>query len=131
MRPMDATTPQLPSAAHAAEEAGPGSVHLDGLLAAVAPFDVRSSTDVGADGTPQFAFWLADGLVHGTGPTEADAREDFLDALEEYAEDWHARLSEAPNHAHNRMRALRVSALVADRTRLAEAVFPTKPPGAA
>lgn len=36
--------------------------------------------------------------VHGDGATFDDAIEDFLDALREYADDWNARLLNAPNH---------------------------------
>jgi len=36
--------------------------------------------------------------VHGDGPTFEEAIDDLLDALREYADDWNARLLDAPNH---------------------------------
>ena len=36
--------------------------------------------------------------VHGDGPTFEEAVEDLLEALREYADDWNARLLDAPNH---------------------------------
>ena len=36
--------------------------------------------------------------VHGDGPTFDEAVQDLLEALREYADDWNARLLNAPNH---------------------------------
>lgn len=36
--------------------------------------------------------------VHGDGPTFEDAVDDLIEALREYADDWNARLLNAPNH---------------------------------
>ncbi|MGH8828716.1 MAG: prevent-host-death protein [Jiangellaceae bacterium] len=40
--------------------------------------------------------------AHGDGDTFADAIDDLILALREYAEDWNARLYRAPNHRSNR-----------------------------
>jgi len=40
--------------------------------------------------------------VHGDGVTFAEAIDDLALALREYAEDWNARLYQAPNHRGNR-----------------------------
>lgn len=91
---------------------------LEELLSTRAPFNVLSSvTD------DQIAFWLEDGLVHATGATFDEAAAAFLDALVEYAEDWFDGLGSAPNHAHNRLLALRVSLHAGDREAFEVAVF--------
>lgn len=36
--------------------------------------------------------------VHGDGPTFEEAVDDLIEALREYADDWNARLLNAPNH---------------------------------
>jgi len=88
------------------------------LLAEQAPFDVVSSVT-----EDQVAFWLADGLVHGVGSNLAEATDDFLDALVDYAQSWFEDLRNAPNHAHNRLLVLRVALHAGDREELERVVF--------
>lgn len=76
---------------------------LEDLLAERAPIEVVSS--VTGD---QVAFWLADGLVH---------------ALVDYVQCWFDDLRDAPNHAHNRLLALRVALHCGDRDELRRVVF--------
>ena len=87
-------------------------------LAEQAPFDVVSSVT-----EDQVAFWLADGLVHGVGSNLAEATDDFLDALVDYAQSWFEDLRNAPNHAHNRLLVLRVVLHAGDREELERVVF--------
>jgi len=45
---------------------------------------------------------VAPGLpVHGDGPTFDEAMDDLLEGLRDYADDWNARLLDAPNHRNN------------------------------
>ena len=91
---------------------------LEELLAEQAPFEILSSiTD------EQVAFWLADGLVHGVGGDLRAATDDFLDALVDYASSWFQDLRSAPNHAHNRLLALRIALHAGDRDELERVVF--------
>lgn len=91
---------------------------LEELLAERAPFEVVSSvTD------DQVAFWLVDGLVHAVGDDLQAATDAFLDALIDYAQSWFEDLRDAPNHAHNRLLAVRIALHAGDRDELERAVF--------
>lgn len=54
---------------------------------------------------PEGGGWVAlvpDVPVHGDADTFAEAIDDLIDALRDYAEDWNDRLHTAPNHAAHR-----------------------------
>jgi hypothetical protein len=44
---------------------------------------------------------IADSPIAADGDDAADAIDELIDAMREYAEDWSARLRLAPNHEHN------------------------------
>jgi hypothetical protein len=72
-----------------------GADDLVDLLDATHAFTTRSSR--GEDG--QVAIWLEELAIYGRGSDIDEAREDLLDELEVYVEEWEQRLHHAPDHA--------------------------------
>jgi len=93
-----------------AQTSVPVTIRRDGYLTAVIGADrlrelllrsVPAKVRVGADddGT---VYAVMDGRpLAGSGASVAEALADLVDALREYADDWHDRLRFAPNHADN------------------------------
>ncbi|MHB8318890.1 MAG: prevent-host-death protein [Acidimicrobiales bacterium] len=91
---------------------------LDDALARSHPFDVQVSIGKG-----RVSMWI-DGLsVHGDGATLAEAEEDFLDALLDYAQAWVDELHVAPNHRDHGGLVRRVLLSGGNRELLRKAIF--------
>jgi hypothetical protein len=91
---------------------------LDDALAVGSPFNVQVSFFEG-----QVSMWI-DGLpTHGAGDTLDEAEDDFLNALEDYADDWIDDLHRAPNHQAHGGRVRRILLCAGDRDLLRRVVF--------
>ena len=91
---------------------------LDATLESAAPFEPVTSIHNG-----QVSIWLEAVPVHGNGANYADAEDDFLDALIDYAELWYAELRYAPNHKQNGELVRRIAMYAERRDELREVVF--------
>ena len=54
-----------------------------------------------ADGANEWAMFLTDYPIAGSGLTPEEATSDLIEALREYSDDWLNRLRHAPNHRAN------------------------------
>ena len=91
---------------------------LDDALALGNPFNVQVSYANG-----QTSVWIEFISAHGVGSNLEQARENFLDALEEYADEWVTHLNAATNHHESGGLVRRVVLCAGDRDRMRRIVF--------